>query len=161
VITTDLRLNEPRYATLPNIMKAKKKPLDTVKPADLGVDVAPRLATLKVSEPPKRSAGARGRRGPTGRQTQERSEGDLNMAILVIAEHDNQSLKASTLNTVAAAARLGGDVHMLVAGAGCAGGPKPPPRWPAWPRCWWRRCSLRSPDRRERGRAGEGPGRRL
>ena len=59
VVTTDLRLNEPRYATLPNIMKAKKKPLDTVKPADLGVDVAPRLATLKVSEPPKRSAGER------------------------------------------------------------------------------------------------------
>jgi len=59
VVTTDLRLNEPRYATLPNIMKAKKKPLDTVKPADLGVDVAPRLSTLKVSEPPKRSAGER------------------------------------------------------------------------------------------------------
>ena len=57
VITTDLRLNEPRYATLPNIMKAKKKPLDVVKPGDLGVDVAPRLATLKVVEPPKRSAG--------------------------------------------------------------------------------------------------------
>jgi len=59
VVTTDLRLNEPRYATLPNIMKAKKKPLDTVKPADLGVDIAPRLATLKVVEPPKRSAGVR------------------------------------------------------------------------------------------------------
>ena len=59
VVTTDLRLNEPRYATLSNIMKAKKKPLDTVKPADLGVDVAPRLATLKVAEPPKRSAGER------------------------------------------------------------------------------------------------------
>ncbi|MBL8492379.1 MAG: electron transfer flavoprotein subunit beta/FixA family protein [Rhodocyclaceae bacterium] len=59
VVTTDLRLNEPRYATLPNIMKAKKKPLDTVKPADLGVDVAPRLSTLKVAEPPKRSAGVR------------------------------------------------------------------------------------------------------
>ena len=57
VVSTDLRLNEPRYATLPNIMKAKKKPLDTVKPADLGVDVAPRLTTLKVGEPPKRSAG--------------------------------------------------------------------------------------------------------
>ncbi len=57
VITADLRLNEPRYATLPNIMKAKKKQLDVVKPADLGVDVAPRLATLKVSEPPTRSAG--------------------------------------------------------------------------------------------------------
>jgi electron transfer flavoprotein beta subunit len=57
IVTTDLRLNEPRYVTLPNIMKAKKKPLETVKPADLGVDVAPRLKTLKVSEPPKRSAG--------------------------------------------------------------------------------------------------------
>ena len=57
VITTDLRLNEPRYVTLPNIMKAKKKQLDTFKPADLGVDVSPRITTLKVSEPPKRSAG--------------------------------------------------------------------------------------------------------
>ncbi|HQR19436.1 MAG TPA: electron transfer flavoprotein subunit beta/FixA family protein [Burkholderiaceae bacterium] len=57
VITADLRLNEPRYVTLPNIMKAKKKPLETVKPADLGVDVAPRLKTLKVSEPPARKAG--------------------------------------------------------------------------------------------------------
>ena len=57
VVTTDLRLNEPRYVTLPNIMKAKKKPLDTVTPADLGVDVAPRIKTLKVTEPPKRSAG--------------------------------------------------------------------------------------------------------
>jgi electron transfer flavoprotein beta subunit len=57
VVTTDLRLNEPRYVTLPNIMKAKKKPLETIKPEDLGVDVAPRLKTLKVAEPPKRSAG--------------------------------------------------------------------------------------------------------
>ena len=57
IVTTDLRLNEPRYVTLPNIMKAKKKPLDTVKPADLGVDVTPRLTTLKVAEPPKRQAG--------------------------------------------------------------------------------------------------------
>ena len=57
VITTDLRLNEPRYVTLPNIMKAKKKQLDIFTPADLGVDAAPRIKTLKVSEPPKRSAG--------------------------------------------------------------------------------------------------------
>ena len=57
VITTDLRLNEPRYATLPNIMKAKKKPLETLAPAALGVDVAPRLTTLKVVEPAARSAG--------------------------------------------------------------------------------------------------------
>jgi electron transfer flavoprotein beta subunit len=59
VVTTDLRLNEPRYVTLPNIMKAKKKPLEVLKPADLGVDVAPRIKTLKVSEPPKRGAGVK------------------------------------------------------------------------------------------------------
>ena len=59
VITTDLRLNEPRYVTLPNIMKAKKKQMDIFTPADLGVDVSPRIKTLKVSEPPKRSAGVK------------------------------------------------------------------------------------------------------
>ncbi len=59
VLSTDLRLNEPRYVTLPNIMKAKKKPLQTVKPADLGVDVAPRIKTLNVAEPPKRGAGVK------------------------------------------------------------------------------------------------------
>ncbi len=59
VVTTDLRLNEPRYVTLPNIMKAKKKPLEVLKPDALGVDVVPRLATLKVEEPPKRKAGAK------------------------------------------------------------------------------------------------------
>jgi electron transfer flavoprotein beta subunit len=59
VVTTDLRLNEPRYATLPNIMKAKKKPLETVTPEALGVEVAPRLTTVSVAEPPKRSAGQR------------------------------------------------------------------------------------------------------
>ncbi len=57
LVSADLRLNEPRYATLPNIMKAKKKPLATVTPADLGVDVTPRLTTLKVTEPPGRAAG--------------------------------------------------------------------------------------------------------
>jgi len=57
VVYTDLRLNEPRYVTLPNIMKAKKKQIDIFKPEDLGVDVTPRIKTLKVSEPPKRSAG--------------------------------------------------------------------------------------------------------
>jgi electron transfer flavoprotein beta subunit len=59
VVTTDLRLNEPRYVTLPNIMKAKKKQLETVRPEDLGVDVTPRLKTLKVVEPPKRAAGVK------------------------------------------------------------------------------------------------------
>jgi electron transfer flavoprotein beta subunit len=59
IVTADLRLNEPRYVTLPNIMKAKKKPLETVKPADLGVDAAPRLKTLKVAEPAARQAGVK------------------------------------------------------------------------------------------------------
>jgi len=59
IVTTDLRLNEPRYVTLPNIMKAKKKALETLKPDALGVDVAPRLQTLKVTEPPKRKAGVK------------------------------------------------------------------------------------------------------
>ncbi|MEC9346680.1 MAG: electron transfer flavoprotein subunit beta/FixA family protein [Pseudomonadota bacterium] len=57
IVTTDLRLNEPRYASLPNIMKAKKKPIDVKEPAELGVDIAPRLKTLKVTEPPKRKGG--------------------------------------------------------------------------------------------------------
>ncbi|HEX6364225.1 MAG TPA: electron transfer flavoprotein subunit beta/FixA family protein, partial [Albitalea sp.] len=59
VVTADLRLNEPRYVTLPNIMKAKKKPLEIVKPADLGVDVAGRIRTLRVAEPPQRGAGVK------------------------------------------------------------------------------------------------------
>jgi len=59
IVTTDLRLNEPRYASLPNIMKARKKPIETVKPADLGVDTTPRLKVIKVEEPPKRQAGVR------------------------------------------------------------------------------------------------------
>ena len=59
IITTDLRLNEPRYASLPNIMKARKKTIDTVKPEDLGVDVTPRLTVVSVAEPPKRQAGVK------------------------------------------------------------------------------------------------------
>ncbi|MGB1876220.1 MAG: electron transfer flavoprotein subunit beta/FixA family protein, partial [Rhodospirillaceae bacterium] len=59
VVTTDLRLNEPRYASLPNIMKAKKKPIDNVTPDELGVDTAPRIVTLKVEEPPKREGGVK------------------------------------------------------------------------------------------------------
>jgi electron transfer flavoprotein beta subunit len=59
IVTTDLRLNEPRYASLPNIMKARKKPIETIKPADLGVDPAPRLTVISVAEPPKRRAGVK------------------------------------------------------------------------------------------------------
>jgi len=92
IITTDLRLNEPRYASLPNIMKARKKPIETVKPADLGVDPAPRLTVLKVKEPP-----------------------NLTMAVLVLADHQDGALTQPTRSAVAAAAKLG-DVHVLVAG---------------------------------------------
>jgi electron transfer flavoprotein beta subunit len=59
VVTTDLRLNEPRYPSLPNIMKAKKKPLDTKKPEDFGVDISPRLQVLKTAEPPQRKGGVK------------------------------------------------------------------------------------------------------
>jgi electron transfer flavoprotein alpha/beta subunit len=78
VVTTDLRLNEPRYVTLPNIMKAKKKPLETVKPADLGVDVAPRIKTLKRGRAGQAFGWHQGgRRGDPGRQAQERRQSDL------------------------------------------------------------------------------------
>jgi electron transfer flavoprotein beta subunit len=59
IVTSDLRLNEPRYASLPNIMKAKKKPIDVLTPDELGVDIAPRLKILKVEEPPRRQSGVR------------------------------------------------------------------------------------------------------
>ena len=76
-MTTDLRLNEPRYASLPNIMKAKKKPLDVKKPADLGVDVAPRLKVLKTVEPPARKAGVKvANVGRARRQAQDEAGAD-------------------------------------------------------------------------------------
>eukprot|EP00095_Tigriopus_kingsejongensis_P003709 maker-scaffold36_size508890-snap-gene-1.0 protein:Tk03709 transcript:maker-scaffold36_size508890-snap-gene-1.0-mRNA-1 annotation:"electron transfer flavoprotein subunit alpha" len=90
VVTTDLRLNEPRYASLPNIMKAKKKPIDSLTTEELGVDVSPRIQVVKVAEPEKRQA----------------------------AEHDNAALVPATLNTITAASQLG-DVEVLVAGSGC------------------------------------------
>jgi hypothetical protein len=127
VVTTDLRLNTPRYATLPNIMKAKKKPLENLKPADLGVDVAPRLKTLKVVEPGKRKAGVMVKDvTELAGQAQERSEGDL-MAALVIAEHDKSSLKGGTANAVTAAAKMGGE---------CT--------------CWWRAAARRARPMRRR-----------
>jgi hypothetical protein len=86
VVTTDLRLNEPRYASLPNIMKAKKKPIDTKSPADYGVDVTPRLSVVKVAEPPSVKPARRSPMSTAHRQTQIRW-GDLIMAVLVFAEH--------------------------------------------------------------------------
>ncbi len=108
VVTTDLRLNEPRYASLPNIMRAKKKPIATTTPEALGVDVTPRLIVLKVEEPAKRQGGHKvGLGRGAGRQAQDRGAGDL-MAALVVAEHDNRVLKPATLNALAAAKEIAG-----------------------------------------------------
>ena len=121
VVTTDLRLNTPRYASLPNIMKAKKKPLATMTPADLGVDMAPRLVTLRVEEPAKRQAGVFVPDVATlVAEAPQRSEGDLTMAILIIAEHENGALRPATAATVAAARAIGGEIHVLLAGSDLA-----------------------------------------
>ena len=121
VVTTDLRLNEPRYVTLPNIMKAKKKPIETLKPAELGVDSAPRLKTLKVDGAAE--AQGRCRRSDVAElvaEAEEGSEGDLHGLHLVIAEHDNvPASSADSRSAVAAALKIGGDVHVLVAGHDC------------------------------------------
>ena len=119
IVTTDLRLNEPRYASLPNIMKAKKKPIDEKTPDDYGVDIKPRLQVLKTTRaagPQVRRQGRLGRRA--GRQAQRRSGGAL-MTTLLIAEHDNKTLKDATNKALTAAKALGGDVHVLVAGKDC------------------------------------------
>ena len=121
IVTTDLRLNEPRYASLPNIMKAKKKPIEEKTPDAYGVDIKPRLEVVKTVEPPGRKSGVKvalGRR--TGRQAQGRGGGDL-MTTLLLAEHDNKSLKDATNKALTAAKALGGDVHVLVAGKDCQG----------------------------------------
>ena len=116
IVTADLRLNEPRYASLPNIMKAKKKPIDDKSAADYGVDLTPRLKVLKTSEPPGRKARRQGQgRRRTGIEAQDRSGGSL-MTTLLIAEHDNASIKDSTNKALTAAAALGAEVHVLVAG---------------------------------------------
>jgi electron transfer flavoprotein beta subunit len=106
IVTVDLRLNEPRYASLPNIMKAKKKPLDEKTAADYGVDVTPRLTVVKTSEPETRKAGVKvGSVDELDRETQERSGGDL-MAVLLLAEVTNGELAMdATAKAVTAAKR--------------------------------------------------------
>ena len=104
IVTTDLRLNEPRYASLPNIMKAKKKPIDDKSAADYGVDLTPHLEVLKTvgtARPQGRRQGQGRRRA--GIETQDRSRGSL-MTTLLIAEHDNASIKDSTNKALTAAA---------------------------------------------------------
>ena len=91
IVTTDLRLNEPRYASLPNIMKAKKKPIDDKTPADYGVDISPQLEILKTTEPPGRKAGVKVKSvAELVDKLQERSGGDLTMATLLLAEARRQ-----------------------------------------------------------------------
>ena len=153
IVTTDLRLNEPRYACLPNIMKAKKKPIDEKTPEAYGVDVSPRLEVLKTG----RAAGPQGRRQGedrrrTRRQAQERGGGDL-MTTLLVAEHDNKTLKDATNKALTAAKALG----RRRARAGRRQGlprrsPRPPPSSTASRRC----CS---PTRRLRAHAGRAAGR--
>ena len=105
MVTTDLRLNEPRYASLPNIMKAKKKPIAEKTPADYGVDVTPRLKVLKTTEPPTRKAGVKvGSVAELVAQTQRRSGGAL-MTTLLLAEVHNGHLNDSTAKALTAAAR--------------------------------------------------------
>ncbi len=119
IVTTDLRLNEPRYASLPNIMKARKKPIDNVKPADLGVDPAPRLTMLKVAEPPKRKAGVKvGSVAELVSEAADRSEGDLtDDAHWFCSNSTTSGIKQPSRSAVAAAEKLG-EVHALVAGSG-------------------------------------------
>ena len=106
IVTTDLRLNEPRYASLPNIMKAKKKPIDEKTPADYGVDVAPRLKVLKTTEPGGRKAGVKVKiGGGAGLQAARRSGSDLTMATLLLAEVANGHLSDLTARALTAATR--------------------------------------------------------
>lgn len=118
VVTTDLRLNEPRYASLPNIMKAKRKPLAVKPAADYGVELTSNVQVLKVTPPAQREGGVKVADVAELVENLKRSKGDL-MTVLVYAEHDNVSLKPETSKLVNAAQQMGGDIHVLVAGEGC------------------------------------------
>ena len=119
IVTTDLRLNDPRYPSLPNIMKAKSKPMATKTPADFGVDV---VAAARNAEG-RRARQAPGRRqGRVGRRTghQAQVSGSCRMKILVLGEHAHGKVKDSTLATLGAAAALGGEAHLLLIGSDAA-----------------------------------------
>ena len=121
IVTTDLRLNEPRYASLPNIIKAKKKEVAAKTPADYGVDIAPRLEVLKTAEPPTRKAGVKvGSVAGAGGQTQG-SGSSLIMTTLLLAETAGGALAPATAKALTAAKEIGGAVHVLVAGSGLRG----------------------------------------
>ena len=117
IVTTDLRLNEPRYASLPNIMKAKKKPIDQKKPEDYGVDVAPRVKVLKTTEPGGRKAGVKVKTRRRARfETSRRSGSNLNMTTLLLGEVAGGHLADITARALTAAKELGAPVEVLIAG---------------------------------------------
>jgi electron transfer flavoprotein alpha subunit len=171
VITTDLRLNEPRYVTLPNIMKAKKKQLDTVKPEDLGVDVAPAPQDPqgdRACQARRRHQGGRcgcpGRKlkneakviSPQGGRQDREHTLQMTMTTLVIAEHDNATIKGATLNTVTAAVPA---VATCMCWSPATTQPPPhrqPPRSPALPKSSTPTPRPRTRPGRKRCRAGTG-----
>ena len=110
IITTDLRLNEPRYASLPNIMKAKKKPIEEKAPDAYGVDVKPRLQVLKTAEPSGRKSGVKVASAAELVTSSKTRRGFSEMSTLIVAEHDNKTLKDSTNKAVTAAKAMGGEV---------------------------------------------------
>ena len=159
VVTVDLRLNEPRYASLPNIMKAKKKPIDVLKPEDLGVDVTPRLQYLQVRGAAAAAGRRQGRLGRrAGRQAARRGGGDLDDAPWSWPSTTTRALDKATLHAVTAAAGAGrrgrpagrrpglrrggrGRGQGRRACARCCRSSAAPTRspWPrTWRRCWWR-----------------------
>ena len=119
IVTTDLRLNEPRYASLPNIMKAKKKPIEEKTAADYGVDIKPRLEVVKTAEPPVRKAGVKVKSVGELVDKLKNEAGANPMPTLLLAEHDNVTLKDATNKALTAAKALGAEVHILVAGQNC------------------------------------------
>ena len=120
-MTVDLRMNEPRYPSLPNIQRAKRKPFDTKTPADLGIDVSPRLEILKTVGASRAQVGRNRkiRRRACG-QAQDRNGVGI-MTVLLIAELNGSSLSADLTAKALTAAQELGDVTVLCAGAGCAG----------------------------------------
>ena len=117
-MTTDLRLNEPRYASLPNIMKAKKKPIDEKTPDAYGVDIKPRLEVVKTVEPPSRKSGVKVGIGRRAASTSSRTRECWDDHAPHRRARQQVALKDSTNKALTAAKALGGDVHVLVAGEG-------------------------------------------
>ena len=121
VVTTDLRLNEPRYASLPNIIKAKKKEVAVKSPADYGVDISPRLEVLKTVRACETQGGRQGRLGRRARWQAQGSGSALKMTILLLAETAGDAIAPATAKALTAAKEIGGPIHVLVVGPGLKG----------------------------------------